>query len=68
MYGETVSVTLMKCGLIFACAQTDGTVEFRGRETMQPIDANYETSFDTVRNLMGAGFEYSINSTSEFPL
>lgn len=57
---------LMKCSLIFACARTDGTVELRARKTLQPIEANYGTNLDTVRNLMDGGYEYSIDPTSEF--
>jgi len=33
---------------------------------MLPIAANYGSDIDTVGNLMDAGFEYSIGSTSEF--
>lgn len=66
IYGQTVSVTLMKVGLVIAFAQSSGTVEFRDRQHMQPVVANLGPILDTVSTMMEAGFVYSIPSSSKF--
>lgn len=66
IYGQTVSVTPMKFGLVIAFAQSNGMIEFRNRQHMQPVVANLDPTLDTVSTMMEAGFVYSIPRSSEF--